>query len=76
MDDTLQSLRPIDWALFIPHGIRSYLAKPFYHGDKLRTMLLFCSTEANVYSQKDLELYALYYPAFLHGLKNWRNRKK
>jgi hypothetical protein len=72
LEDTLLSTRPIDWALFIPHGVRSYFAKPFYHGAKLRTLLMFCSTEVNRYSEKEMELYELYYPAFLRGLKNWR----
>jgi hypothetical protein len=32
LEDTLESTRPIDWALFIPHGIRSYFVKLFFHG--------------------------------------------
>ncbi len=76
IEDTLVSTRPIDWALFIPYGIRSYFAKPFYRGDKLRTLLMFCSTEVNRFSEKDIPLYELYYPAFLQGLKNWRKDKR
>jgi PAS domain-containing protein len=45
VDDTMDSIKPIDWALFIPRGIRSYFAKPFYDGDGLRTVLILCSTE-------------------------------
>ena len=29
VDDTQDSIKPIDWALFLPHGIRSYFAKPY-----------------------------------------------
>jgi transcription termination factor NusB len=76
LDDTLESTKPIDWALFIPHGIRSYFARPFFHGSRLRTLLIFCSSEVNRFSEKRLELYELYYPAFLKGLRNWRGRKK
>jgi len=45
VDDTMDSIKPIDWALFIPRGIRSYYAKPFYEGNTLRTVLILCSTE-------------------------------
>ncbi len=76
LDDALESTRPIDWALFIPHGIRSYFAKPFFHGDKLRSLLVLCSCEPRRFSEQESDLYALYYPAFLKGLKNWRKSKK
>lgn len=76
VDDTLESTRPIDWALFIPYGIRSYFAKPFFHGDKLRTLLIFCAAEPHRFSEADLEIYQVYYPAFLKGLRNWRKSKK
>lgn len=75
LGDTLESTKPIDWALFIPHGVRSYFVKPFYHGDQLRTLLLFCSTQPNRFSEEDMDIYELYYPAFLKGLKNWRKKK-
>ncbi len=45
VDDTMDSIKPIDWALFIPRGIRSYFAKPFYDSKGLRTVLILCSTE-------------------------------
>ena len=38
VDETMDSIKPIDWALFIPRGIRSYFAKPFYEGKTLRTV--------------------------------------
>jgi hypothetical protein len=72
VEDTLESTKPIDWALFIPQGIRSYYAQPLYHGKNLRTVLLFCSTEKNRFCEKDRKIYQLYYPAFSKGLKNWR----
>jgi len=45
VDETMDSIKPIDWALFIPHGIHSYYAKPFYKDGELRTVLILCSTE-------------------------------
>lgn len=76
MEDTLESTKPIDWALFVPYGVRSYIARPFYHGSNLRTLLMFCSTEPHRFTETDLNLYDIYYPAFLQGLRNWRKRKK
>ena len=75
LGDTLESTKPIDWALFIPHGVRSYFVKPFLHGDQLRTLLIFCSTQPNQFFEKDMEIYELYYPAFMKGLKNWRKKR-
>ncbi|WP_316901017.1 PAS domain-containing protein [Pseudodesulfovibrio indicus] len=45
VDETMDSIKPIDWALFIPHGIHSYYAKPFYMDGELQTVLILCSTE-------------------------------
>ena len=47
VDDTLDSIKPIDWALFIPRGLRSYFAKPFFENGTLRMVLILCSTEPN-----------------------------
>jgi hypothetical protein len=76
LEDTLASTKTIDWALFIPHGIRSYFAKPFFHGGKLQSLLILCSTRANHFSEARLDLYEVFYPAFLKGLRNWRKSKK
>lgn len=76
MEDTLESTRPIDWALFIPHGIRSYFARPSFHGGNLRTLLIFCSTEPNRFAGEELEIFERYYPAFVQGLRNWRKKKR
>jgi len=45
VDDTMDSIKPIDWALFIPRGLRSYFAKPFYENGELQVVLILCSTE-------------------------------
>jgi len=74
--DTLESTRPIDWALFIPHGIRSYFGRTFFHGTRLRTLLIFCSTEPNRFTEADIEIFEPYYSAFLQGLRNWRKKKR
>jgi hypothetical protein len=72
VDDTFASIKAIDWALFIPNGIRSYFAMPFYERNVMRTVLIFCSRKRNVFRPQDANAYAVHYKAFLHGLSNWR----
>ena len=43
MEDTLDSIKSIDWVLFAPHGIRSYFAKPFYTEQGLHAILILAS---------------------------------
>lgn len=50
VDETARSIRPIDWALFIPGGIHSYYAEPFYAGDTLKYVLIYCSTRSEAFS--------------------------
>jgi hypothetical protein len=72
VDDTMASIKAIDWALFIPYGIRSYFAKPFYERNQLRTVLILCSTSVGAFSEDKLEQYSLLFEPFLQGLANWR----
>lgn len=51
VDDTMESLKPIDWALFVPHGIRSYFAVPTFEAGAIRGVLIFCSSQANHFSE-------------------------
>ena len=76
MEDTFSSIKAIDWALFIPHGIRSYFAKPFYERKTMRSVLIICSTERNRFSESAIHRYALLNAPFLKGLKNWRRATK
>jgi len=72
IDNTMNSIKAIDWALFTPHGVRSYYAKPFYERNVLRTILILCSTQANAFSEDKIKDYDLLNEPFLQGLKNWR----
>ena len=56
--DTTKSIKPIDWALFIPKGIRSYLALPFHVDGVLRKVLIFCSTQAGNFEEATLPVYS------------------
>ncbi len=72
IENTMNSIKAIDWALFTPHGIRSYYAKPFYERNVLRTILILCSKEPNAFSEKHIRDYDLLSEPFIQGLKNWR----
>ncbi|WP_319775321.1 hypothetical protein [Breoghania sp.] len=54
VSDTSKSIKPIDWALFIPRGIRSYCAVPFYYEQALRDVMIFCSTAPNAFAPDDV----------------------
>lgn len=56
--DTTKSIKPIDWALFIPKGIRSYVALPCFVGGILREVAIFCSTRPHAFSEAELPRYA------------------
>lgn len=76
VEDTMSSIKAIDWALFIPNGIRSYYAKPFYERNTLRSVLILCSKKTNVFSDDKLDTYDLLTEPFLKGLKNWRKASR
>lgn len=76
VDDTHDSIKAIDWALFVPAGIRSYFAKPFYHGKMLDSVLIFCATTPNRFAGTTVASFEEFYPPFLCGLKQWRQHNK
>ena len=58
VDDTMESLKPIDWALFVPHGIRSYFAVPTFQDGIIRGVLIFCSTNANDFNEEQAHFFS------------------
>lgn len=56
--DTGKSIKPIDWALFIPKGIRSYLALPHFVDGILRDVAIFCATRPHAFAETDIAGYA------------------
>lgn len=64
VDNTLDSIKSIDWGLFIPRGIRSYFARPFYRHNRLRAVLILCSLQPGAFSLADAERYEVLAPAF------------
>lgn len=64
VDDTLDSIKSIDWVLFVPRGVRSYFARPFYRQNRLRAVLILCSVHPGAFSLADAEHYEVLAPAF------------
>ena len=72
VDDTFQSIKPIDWALFIPCNVNSYYAEPYFEEGILRTVLIYCSSRKGVFNEENSHFYNSLYPLFYEGLKLWR----
>ncbi|MCP4721161.1 MAG: hypothetical protein GY860_17040 [Desulfobacteraceae bacterium] len=72
VDDTQDSIKPIDWALFVPRGIRSYFAMPFYSRGVLRTVLILCSTEPSRFAGKETDSFAGMLKILNNAVKAWR----
>lgn len=64
VDDTLDSIKSIDWVLFVPRGIRSYFARPFYRRNQLKAILILCSVHPGAFSLAAAERYEVLAPAF------------
>ncbi|WP_300668027.1 hypothetical protein [Desulfoluna sp.] len=75
LTETTESIKPIDWALFIPMGIHSYFAMPFYEEGILTTVLIFCSSQPGTFTEENVHAYTPLYPAFLKGLARWNTQK-
>ncbi|WP_143181401.1 hypothetical protein [Pseudovibrio exalbescens] len=69
VEDTMESLKPIDWALFVPHGIRSYFAVPCFEQGQIRSVLIFCSREASEFSMDQEYFFHKVSEMFMDGLQ-------
>jgi len=76
VENTFESIKPVDWAIFIPHGIKSYFAKPFFTKGKITTVLIFCSTERALFNEENVKFYDSIYPAFENSLEVFKKRKE
>lgn len=75
VEDTLDSIKSIDWAMFIPCGVRSYFAKPFFTEHRLHAVLIFAYADPmheNIRCEADFQ--ALYEP-FECLVARWRKRE-
>jgi hypothetical protein len=72
VDDTQESIKPIDWALFVPQGIRSYFARPFYSRKALRTVLILCSRTPGAFNGSTSEDFDDLFTPLNEAIKSWR----
>jgi len=75
VENTFESIKPVDWAIFIPNGIKSYFAKPFYEDGKLVTVLIFCSNELSVFNEDNIKFYDAVYPVFVSSLEVFKKKR-
>lgn len=71
VEDTLDSIKSIDWAMFIPCGVRSYFAKPFYSSEGLHAVLIFAFSTPSPGGVSDASFRSLYKP-FVRLVAHWR----
>lgn len=72
VEDTQRSIKAIDWMLFVPKGIYSYIAKALYVRGAMRTVLIFCSQQKNSFSEHQVEAVNQIAKAFHKQLKKIR----
>lgn len=74
VDDTQSSIKAIDWVLFVPKGICSYVAKALYVRGAMRTVLIFCSQKKNIFKEEHVVDVAAISTAFHQQLKKIRKK--
>lgn len=72
VDDTLSSIKAIDWMLFVPKGLYSYVAKALYVRGAMRTVLILCSRKKNAFSESQVTDVTAIAKAFHQQLKQIR----
>lgn len=76
VDDTQSSIKAIDWMLFVPKGLYSYVAKAFYVRGAMRTVLILCSKNKNAFSEDQVDSVEAISKAFHQQLKQIRKKEK
>lgn len=75
VEDTLDSIKSIDWAMFIPCGVRSYFAKPFYSAEGLSSLLIFVSEKPGDTAVLSEARLRPLYESFAQKVAFWRDKK-
>ncbi|MDX2480093.1 MAG: hypothetical protein QNK24_07135 [Desulfuromusa sp.] len=76
VDDTQSSIKAIDWMLFVPKGLYSYVAKAIYVRGAMRTVLILCSQKKNIFSEVQIPDLTAITNAFHQQLKQIRKLSK
>lgn len=72
VDDTQSSIKAIDWMLFVPKGLYSYMAKARYERGAMRTVLIVCSQRKSAFSEHQIAALTEITTAFHKQLKKIR----
>jgi hypothetical protein len=75
VEDTSRSIKPIDWVLFIPKGIKSYFAKPFFENGALKNVFIVCSTEPAHFSERNVRCYAPFFGSLEQAFNRLEERQ-
>jgi hypothetical protein len=76
VDETRDSIKAIDWALFIPRGLRSYYAKPYFERKTLRTVLILCSTLPGRYENLDAHSFDAVLDPLHKAARSWSKSQR
>lgn len=76
LTDTQESIKPIDWVLFVPQGIRSYFARPFYSRKVLRTVFILCSKSPETFAGYAAEDFDSLFEPLDETIRAWRRSAK
>jgi len=76
VDDTQSSIKAIDWMLFVPKGLHSYVAKALYVRGAMRTVLIFCSLKTKSFTEDQIPDVTAIAEAFHQQLKQIRRLSK
>lgn len=74
VDNTMDSIKPIDWALFVPRGIRSYYAKPYYLDGVMTSVVIVCSKKSANFKGKSVDAYDDIFDPFVELARTWRRQ--
>lgn len=75
VDDTQSSIKAIDWMVFVPQGLYSYIAKALYFRGTMRTVLILSAPEKGVYRIDQVDDFTLLATHF-HRQLNYLRRNK
>ncbi len=76
VEDTLDSIKSIDWAMFIPCGVRSYYAIPFFGASGLHAVLILASAKSGAFGPGSDARFRFLREPFAGVIEHWRRLKK
>lgn len=75
VEDTLDSIKSIDWVLFSPRGVRSYFAKPFFNKEGLHAVFILASRRPRAFGPDAEQRFADLMDPFRRLIENWRRSR-